>query len=99
MRLAAAEQRADEQPTRRGTTAPAVGWWAGPPGVRTPSRAGEKDQTYCPSKVTTTGPAARPGTTTYRSSTLVATGRLAEDEAPEVARDLAYNLAKTAYRL
>jgi glucuronate isomerase len=30
---------------------------------------------------------------------LVATGRLAEDEAHEVARDLAYNLAKAAYRL
>jgi glucuronate isomerase len=32
-------------------------------------------------------------------ATLVATGRLAEDEAPEVARDLAYRLAKKAYRL
>ncbi|WP_290746647.1 glucuronate isomerase [Amaricoccus sp.] len=32
-------------------------------------------------------------------ATLVATGRLAEDEAPEVARDLAYNLARKAYRL
>ena len=32
-------------------------------------------------------------------ATLVATGRLAEDEAPEVARDLAYRLAKTAYKL
>jgi glucuronate isomerase len=32
-------------------------------------------------------------------ATLVATGRLAEDEAPEVARDLAYRLAKQAYRL
>ena len=30
---------------------------------------------------------------------LIATGRLAEDEAPEVARDLAYRLAKEAYRL
>ena len=30
---------------------------------------------------------------------LVATGRLAEDEAPEVAHDLAYRLAKEAYRL
>ncbi|MFZ3582398.1 glucuronate isomerase [Loktanella sp. DJP18] len=30
---------------------------------------------------------------------LVATGRLAEDEAPEVAHDLAYRLAKQAYRL
>ncbi len=32
-------------------------------------------------------------------ATLVATGRLAEDEAHEVARDLAYTLAKQAYRL
>jgi glucuronate isomerase len=32
-------------------------------------------------------------------ATLVATGRLAEDEAAEVAHDLAYRLAKTAYRL
>ncbi len=32
-------------------------------------------------------------------ATLVATGRLAEDEAPEVANDLAYRLAKQAYRL
>ena len=32
-------------------------------------------------------------------ATLVATGRLSEDEAPEVARDLAYRLAKQAYRL
>lgn len=32
-------------------------------------------------------------------ATLVATGRLAEDEAPAVARDLAYGLAKKAYRL
>lgn len=32
-------------------------------------------------------------------ATLVATGRLAEDEAPEVAKDLAYRLAKQAYRL
>ena len=32
-------------------------------------------------------------------ATLVATGRLGEDEAPEVARDLAYRLAKKAYRL
>jgi glucuronate isomerase len=32
-------------------------------------------------------------------ATLVATGRLAEDEAPEVARDLAYGLAKAAYKL
>jgi glucuronate isomerase len=32
-------------------------------------------------------------------ATLVATGRLAEDEAPEVAHDLAYRLAKAAYRL
>jgi glucuronate isomerase len=32
-------------------------------------------------------------------ATLVATGRLAEDEAPEVACDLAYRLAKKAYRL
>ncbi len=32
-------------------------------------------------------------------ATLVATGRLAEDEAPEVAHDLAYRLAKQAYRL
>jgi glucuronate isomerase len=32
-------------------------------------------------------------------ATLVATGRLAEDEAPEVAHDLAYRLAKKAYRL
>ncbi|PTX57383.1 glucuronate isomerase [Litoreibacter ponti] len=30
---------------------------------------------------------------------LVATGRLAEDEAPEVAHDLAYRLAKEAYKL
>ena len=32
-------------------------------------------------------------------ATLVATGRLAEDEAHEVAPDLAYRLAKKAYRL
>ena len=32
-------------------------------------------------------------------ATLVATGRLDEDEAPEVARDLTYNLVKRAYRL
>jgi len=32
-------------------------------------------------------------------ATLVATGRLAEDEAPEVAHDLAYRLVKEAYRL
>ncbi len=32
-------------------------------------------------------------------ATLVATGRLAEDEAHEVAQDLAYGLAKRAYRL
>ena len=32
-------------------------------------------------------------------ATLVATGRLAEDEAQEVAQDLAYRLAKQAYRL
>jgi glucuronate isomerase len=32
-------------------------------------------------------------------ATLVATGRLAEDEAPELARDLAYRLAKETYRL
>ena len=32
-------------------------------------------------------------------ATLVATGRLAEDEGPEVAHDLAYRLAKQAYRL
>jgi glucuronate isomerase len=32
-------------------------------------------------------------------ATLVATGRLAEDEAHEVAQDLAYRLAKRAYRL
>ncbi|MFO1141600.1 MAG: glucuronate isomerase [Amaricoccus sp.] len=32
-------------------------------------------------------------------ATLVATGRLAEDEALELARDLAYGLAKAAYRL
>ncbi len=32
-------------------------------------------------------------------STLVATGRLAEDEAREVAQDLTYRLAKVAYRL
>jgi glucuronate isomerase len=32
-------------------------------------------------------------------ATLVATGRLAEDEAHEVAQDLAYRLAKQAYRL
>ncbi len=32
-------------------------------------------------------------------ATLVASGRLAEDEAPEVAHDLAYRLAKKAYRL
>ncbi len=32
-------------------------------------------------------------------ATLVATGRLAADEAPEVAHDLAYGLAKAAYRL
>lgn len=32
-------------------------------------------------------------------ATLVATGRLAEDEAAEVAHDLAYGLAKRAYRL
>lgn len=32
-------------------------------------------------------------------ATLVATGRLAKDEAPEVAHDLAYRLAKEAYRL
>ena len=32
-------------------------------------------------------------------ATLVATGRLAEDEAHEVAHDLAYRLAKNAYRL
>ncbi|HRO11817.1 glucuronate isomerase [Amaricoccus sp.] len=32
-------------------------------------------------------------------ATLVATGRLGEDEAPEVARDLAYRLARKAYRL
>ncbi len=32
-------------------------------------------------------------------ATLVATGRLAEDEAPEVARDLTYGLAKRAYKL
>ncbi len=32
-------------------------------------------------------------------ATLVATGRLGHDEAPEVARDLAYGLAKAAYRL
>ena len=32
-------------------------------------------------------------------ATLVATGRLAPDEAPELARDLAYGLAKAAYRL
>jgi glucuronate isomerase len=30
---------------------------------------------------------------------LVATGRLERDEASEVAADLAYNLAKSAYRL
>ena len=33
------------------------------------------------------------------AATLVATGRLAEDEAHEVAHDLAYRLAKRAYRL
>ncbi|MGP9804951.1 glucuronate isomerase [Paracoccus sp. NSM] len=32
-------------------------------------------------------------------ATLVATGRLAENEAPEVARDLTYGLAKRAYKL
>jgi glucuronate isomerase len=32
-------------------------------------------------------------------ATLVATGRLAEDEAPELAQDLAYRLAKKTYRL
>lgn len=32
-------------------------------------------------------------------ATLVATGRLGRDEAPEVARDLAYGLAKAAYNL
>ncbi|AQZ50773.1 glucuronate isomerase [Martelella mediterranea] len=32
-------------------------------------------------------------------ATLVTTGRLDEDEAPEVARDLTYNLVKRAYRL
>lgn len=32
-------------------------------------------------------------------ATLVATGRLDRDEAPEVARDLAYGLAKSAYKL
>ncbi|MCD1635676.1 glucuronate isomerase [Martelella mediterranea] len=32
-------------------------------------------------------------------ATLVATGRLDEDEAPEVARDLTYNLVKRAYKL
>ncbi|MFN4060815.1 MAG: glucuronate isomerase [Paracoccus hibiscisoli] len=32
-------------------------------------------------------------------ATLVATGRLAEDEAPEVARDLTHGLAKRAYKL
>jgi glucuronate isomerase len=32
-------------------------------------------------------------------ATLVATGRLGADEAPEVARDLAYGLAKAAYNL
>lgn len=32
-------------------------------------------------------------------ATLVASGRLDEDEAPEIARDLTYNLAKRAYRL
>ena len=32
-------------------------------------------------------------------ATLVATGRLSEEEAPEVAHDLAYRLAKQAYRL
>src|SRR6478735_7870904 len=32
-------------------------------------------------------------------ATLVATGRLAGDEAPEIGRDLAYGLAKAAYRL
>ncbi|WP_265501893.1 glucuronate isomerase [Paracoccus beibuensis] len=32
-------------------------------------------------------------------ATLVATGRLAEDEAPEVAHDLTYGLAKRAYKL
>jgi glucuronate isomerase len=30
---------------------------------------------------------------------LVATGRLDRDEAPEVARELAYGLAKRAYKL
>jgi len=32
-------------------------------------------------------------------ATLVATGRLDEDEAPTLAHDLAYKIAKTAYRL
>ena len=32
-------------------------------------------------------------------ATLVTTGRLDEDEAPEVARDLTYNLVKRAYKL
>jgi glucuronate isomerase len=32
-------------------------------------------------------------------ATLVATGRLAEDEAPDLAQDLAYNLAKRTYKL
>jgi glucuronate isomerase len=32
-------------------------------------------------------------------ATLVASGRLAEDEAPEVASELAYHLAKRAYKL
>jgi glucuronate isomerase len=32
-------------------------------------------------------------------ATLVASGRLAEDEAPDLAQDLAYNLAKRTYKL
>ena len=48
---------------------------------------------------------SRPATTCRAGSTaaflaeLVATGRLAEDEAFEVAHDLAYRLVKQAYRL
>jgi hypothetical protein len=56
---------------------------------------------------TTPAPSARyPPATTWRAAsiapylaTLVATGRLDEDEAFEVASDLAYRLAKQAYRL
>ena len=82
--------------TRRRACAASASSRRRPPASTTPSASTTTRAPICPFRRGTTWPA---GSTAPISPNLVTTHRLDEDEAHEVAHDLAYRLAKEAYKL